>query len=559
MESRWTRVFARAASRGLPPSKPFPLISVAENFRKGLPAPDKFGDVFSYTLHPSPPPVTGEEPASEPTQENAAPTPPEPTATPASEPSSGKRKRKSKKNQNHYENPPHPRDSVDSHVNPSNGTLVLGHTSLLTSFLFSHDEKFIITADRDEHIRVSWYPQGYSIESFCLGCSEFVSSLHIPKSHPDTLISGGGDPEIKLWEWRSGKLISNIPVLDRVKEYTRVKALPYIRKNSKGKARSKAKSEAGSKGESVGAGEDDPMEGGDSVSAAPSGSNTPAGARAIDEDEEPGPEDVFIVQKIETVERNGELFIIFSVVGATAIFCTPFPSEKISSSSDVPSSSPTIHAFDFSHPVLDFTLDPNPNSSAQRLIWVSVDNNLKEGTVSWEGKTVGVSDGSSTSSPTRVVEIDSDGTITEPLSVPEGCKALLEALNSTSLVSCTESELGSLNFYSSLTSLPKNTQGEDEGDGGEEDGIPDPQAKPKKNKRDPGPTRNKKEEGKMKSKRAILEMERQRQLREGRPETPDQVGGRETKRHRSEVEAEAGGEAEKNGDVPPPPGDAEMT
>lgn len=60
-------------------------------------------------------------------------------------------------------------DTLASHENPSGGTLILGHTSLLTTFLLSPDETHIITADRDEHIRVSWFPQGHTIESFCLG------------------------------------------------------------------------------------------------------------------------------------------------------------------------------------------------------------------------------------------------------------------------------------------------------------------------------------------------------------------------------------------------------
>lgn len=54
-------------------------------------------------------------------------------------------------------------------------SLLLGHVSLLTTFLLSPDEKYIITADRDEHIRVSWYPQAYTIEQFCLGHEKCVS------------------------------------------------------------------------------------------------------------------------------------------------------------------------------------------------------------------------------------------------------------------------------------------------------------------------------------------------------------------------------------------------
>jgi tRNA (guanine-N(7)-)-methyltransferase subunit TRM82 len=61
-------------------------------------------------------------------------------------------------------------DTLASHENPSGGTLILGHTSLLTAFLLTpDDETYIITADRDEHIRTSCFPHGYMIESFCLG------------------------------------------------------------------------------------------------------------------------------------------------------------------------------------------------------------------------------------------------------------------------------------------------------------------------------------------------------------------------------------------------------
>ena len=61
------------------------------------------------------------------------------------------------------------RDALSSHENPSGGILLLGHTSVLTSLLLSPDERYIITADRDEHIRVSWYPKGYVVEMYCLG------------------------------------------------------------------------------------------------------------------------------------------------------------------------------------------------------------------------------------------------------------------------------------------------------------------------------------------------------------------------------------------------------
>lgn len=96
-------------------------------------------------------------------------------AQPTDEPFSKKRKAKKQKV---HENPPVPRSSLASHVASSNGTLVLGHTSLLTCFLLTPDNKYIVTADRDEHIRVSWYPQGFCIESFCLGHTQSVAPVH---------------------------------------------------------------------------------------------------------------------------------------------------------------------------------------------------------------------------------------------------------------------------------------------------------------------------------------------------------------------------------------------
>lgn len=54
------------------------------------------------------------------------------------------------------------------------GSLLLGHVSLLTTFMLSPDEKYIITADRDEHIRISWFPQAFTIERFCLGHEKYA-------------------------------------------------------------------------------------------------------------------------------------------------------------------------------------------------------------------------------------------------------------------------------------------------------------------------------------------------------------------------------------------------
>ena len=87
--------------------------------------------------------------------------------------------------------------------------LLLGHVSLLTDLAYvkvSHNlskpREYILTADRDEHIRVSrGIPQTHIIEGFCLGHTQFVSKICIlePKSH--LLVSGGGDDYLLLWSW----------------------------------------------------------------------------------------------------------------------------------------------------------------------------------------------------------------------------------------------------------------------------------------------------------------------------------------------------------------------
>jgi len=96
-------------------------------------------------------------------------------------------------------------------------TLLLGHVSLLTALLVAEREgrKYIITADRDEHIRVSRYiPQAHIIEGFCLGHKDFIGDLVIPEQRSDILISGGGENELFVWDWLAGNLASTASVLN---------------------------------------------------------------------------------------------------------------------------------------------------------------------------------------------------------------------------------------------------------------------------------------------------------------------------------------------------------
>ncbi|KAM6162556.1 tRNA (guanine-N(7)-)-methyltransferase non-catalytic subunit WDR4 [Erethizon dorsatum] len=85
------------------------------------------------------------------------------------------------------------------------GRLELGHLSMLLDVALSPDDRFVLTADRDEKIRVSWAAEPHCIESFCLGHTEFVSRILVVPGHPELLLSSSGDCTLRLWEYRSGR------------------------------------------------------------------------------------------------------------------------------------------------------------------------------------------------------------------------------------------------------------------------------------------------------------------------------------------------------------------
>lgn len=100
--------------------------------------------------------------------------------------------------------------------------LVLGHVSLLTDLIVGVDShnparQFILTADRDEHIRVSrGIPQAHIIHSYCQGHTKFVSKLLIDSNSPGMLISAGGEPSLKAFDWLSGRLLAEFDLLGEV-------------------------------------------------------------------------------------------------------------------------------------------------------------------------------------------------------------------------------------------------------------------------------------------------------------------------------------------------------
>ncbi|KAL4864126.1 hypothetical protein BDV12DRAFT_176637 [Aspergillus spectabilis] len=103
--------------------------------------------------------------------------------------------------------------------------LLLGHVSLLTDVAFAtlpspdpsstRQRTYILTSDRDEHIRVSrGPPQAHITENYCFGHTAFISKLCIPHWAPEILISGGGDPFLLVWNWASGQILHKLSLAD---------------------------------------------------------------------------------------------------------------------------------------------------------------------------------------------------------------------------------------------------------------------------------------------------------------------------------------------------------
>jgi len=81
--------------------------------------------------------------------------------------------------------------------------LLLGHLSMVLDVSTSHDDSFVVSVDRDEKIRVSYYPNSYNILNYCLGHLQLVSTVAF--TSPDRIVSGSGDATVRLWDFKEGR------------------------------------------------------------------------------------------------------------------------------------------------------------------------------------------------------------------------------------------------------------------------------------------------------------------------------------------------------------------
>jgi tRNA (guanine-N(7)-)-methyltransferase subunit TRM82 len=168
---------------------------------------DKFGDVYALPLLPSPDDDQVEQSAT------PAPEQPEqklPSATALTVHSGRNRKTLEEQLKQKAKGPAKSKEPMRFKHD-----LLLGHVSMLTDVVYARvdDRSYIITADRDEHIRISrGQPQAHVIEGFCFGHEAFVSRLCLTRS--GLLVSGGGDDHLFIWDWQNHRLYGKMAIKD---------------------------------------------------------------------------------------------------------------------------------------------------------------------------------------------------------------------------------------------------------------------------------------------------------------------------------------------------------
>ncbi|KAL4898231.1 hypothetical protein BDV59DRAFT_1719 [Aspergillus ambiguus] len=207
--------FNQLSERSMP-KRPCSIILAGE----AILVADKFGDVYSLPLHPSDKPYVPSAALRGKTSEG-------PVATNLTVHT--KRNLKSLQQQLEYQQQEKQHANEKTTLNFEH-QIILGHVSMLTDILYvslpvdsSSDRKrtYLLSADRDEHIRVSrGPPQAHIVENYCLGHTAFITQLCVPQWAPEYLISGGGDNYLLVWRWTEGHILQKVPLVDAESDAT---------------------------------------------------------------------------------------------------------------------------------------------------------------------------------------------------------------------------------------------------------------------------------------------------------------------------------------------------
>lgn len=166
----------------------------------------------------------------------------------------------------------------------------------------------------------------------------FVFTVHIPKFAPSVLVSGGGDPMLKVWNWMSGELLRDIPVGDVVEPFIAVRPPKGQRPHGEGDGEGEVKlgKRKRRRGKGKAATEEDPVDeaadGEDTIANADPHAtveedvtmkdvderDTNTGESAATREKQDASEDpvVLVIHRIASVEMAGQgRFLVFNAVG----------------------------------------------------------------------------------------------------------------------------------------------------------------------------------------------------------------------------------------------------
>ncbi|CAH0484604.1 unnamed protein product [Peronospora farinosa] len=118
---------------------------------------------------------------------------------------------------------------------------LLGHTtSMVTDVAVNHNSSLLLTADRDEKLRVSRFPNATIIESYCLGHTASLTKLACSSVTPELVVTTSMDNTLKLWNMMTGKLLATKMLLPDVQ--VSVEPLDEVNDNDNDSGRKAAKS-----------------------------------------------------------------------------------------------------------------------------------------------------------------------------------------------------------------------------------------------------------------------------------------------------------------------------
>lgn len=146
----------------------------------------------------------------------------------------------------------------------------------------------------------------------------FISALEIPSYAPSILVSGGGDSDLRMWEYRSGRQVGSLDVWEYVRPTLKVRGgRKKWKENKEGKPPrpKKGKAKGKGKGPAVAPVEEDKQmaEVGDTAEGGVEAENGGTGgghaASAVYDEE------VFVVSHIRSATFGGVNIVLFSAVG----------------------------------------------------------------------------------------------------------------------------------------------------------------------------------------------------------------------------------------------------